>query len=426
MTRAEAFFASLPIPIIQAPMVGASSRAMTIAVSRAGGLGSVGAGAMSPVDIEGGGRGHPRGDRRALRGQPIRAGAGAAGRGGGRGGAGAARALVRGARPGGPGRAERLRAGFRGPVRRHPARRPAGCVGATFGAFRAEQVQALRARDVSSVVGTATSVAEARVLGRAGRSRPSSCAQGGEAGGHRGTFLAPREQSLIGTVALVPLILQATGLPVIAAGGIMDGRGVAAGLALGAAAAQMGTAFLLSDETAISPPWRRAIGIAGDDPTRVTRAFSGRYARGIENDFMRRMRPLEAEVPDYPVQNRQTRPLRAAAGRPVGQIGGHLPLFRPGGEAGRAGRSGRDDAALVGRGQGGGEGPGGADAALGPTPGDRRAICPRMKSPAAARASCGACQESRERMRIFAARPGSAARRRWLAIEPMTRPPPCR
>jgi nitronate monooxygenase len=93
----------------------------------------------------------------------------------------------------------------------------------------------------------------------------------------------------------------------------MDGRGVAAALALGAAAAQMGTAFLLADEAVTSPAWRGAIEAAPDDPTRLTRAFTGRYARGIENRFMREMRGLEREVPAYPVQNRLTQSLRAAA-----------------------------------------------------------------------------------------------------------------
>jgi nitronate monooxygenase len=93
----------------------------------------------------------------------------------------------------------------------------------------------------------------------------------------------------------------------------MDGRGVAAALALGADAAQMGTAFLLSNQTGISAPWRRALESAGDDPTRLTRAFTGRHARGIENRFMREMRGVEGEVPAYPVQNRLTQPLRAAA-----------------------------------------------------------------------------------------------------------------
>jgi nitronate monooxygenase len=102
-------------------------------------------------------------------------------------------------------------------------------------------------------------------------------------------------------------------LPVIAAGGIMDGRGVAAALALGASAAQMGTAFLLADQAVNGPAWQGAIRNAGDDPTRLTRAFTGRYARGIENRFMREMRPVETDVPAYPVQGALTAPLRRAA-----------------------------------------------------------------------------------------------------------------
>src|SRR5690606_2404607 len=114
-------------------------------------------------------------------------------------------------------------------------------------------------------VGTATTVAEARAWAAVGAD--GICAQGFEAGGHRGHFLAEPPASLVGTLALVATIRAAVDLPVIAAGGIMDGRGVAAALALGAAAAQIGTAFLLSDQTAISAPWRRAVEAAGDDPT---------------------------------------------------------------------------------------------------------------------------------------------------------------
>ena len=116
-------------------------------------------------------------------------------------------------------------------------------------------------------------------------------------------------------MALVTTIRAAMDLPVIAAGGIMDGRGVAAALSLGAAAAQMGTAFLLAEEATISRPWRGRIETVGDDATAVTRAFTGRHARGIENDFMRTLRPTEAEVPAYPVQNRLTQPLRVAAAK---------------------------------------------------------------------------------------------------------------
>jgi nitronate monooxygenase len=182
----------------------------------------------------------------------------------------------------------------------------------TFEVLTRAQVEALR-RAGSYVVGTATSVAEARAWAAAGAD--GIAAQGSEAGGHRGNFLGDIEETLIGTFALVSTIRAAVDLPVIAAGGIMDGRGVAAALALGAAAAQMGTAFLLSDEATTSQPWRDAIEAAPDDPTRLTRAFTGRYARGVENRFMREMRALEREVPAYPVQNRLTQPLRAAAAR---------------------------------------------------------------------------------------------------------------
>jgi nitronate monooxygenase len=140
-------------------------------------------------------------------------------------------------------------------------------------------------------------------------------------------------------MALVGGVRAATDQPVIAAGGIMDGHGVAAALALGAAAAQMGTAFLLADEAAISAPWRDALQSAGDDPTRLTRALTGRHARGIETRFMRELRPVEADVPSYPVQNRLTQPMRAAAAQ-----AGHADLLSlwagQGVKAARAGQSG--------------------------------------------------------------------------------------
>jgi nitronate monooxygenase len=163
------------------------------------------------------------------------------------------------------------------------------------------------------VVGTATTVAEARAW--QARGADAVCAQGFEAGGHRGHFMAELDASLVGTLALVATIRAAVDLPVIAAGGIMDGQGVAAVLALGAAAAQMGTAFLLADETAISGAWRGALEHAPEEATRLTRAFTGRHARGLENRFMRETRAIESDVPAYPVQNRLTQPLRAAAAR---------------------------------------------------------------------------------------------------------------
>lgn len=182
----------------------------------------------------------------------------------------------------------------------------------TFGVLSRERVTALKARGVF-VIGTATCVAEARAWAQAGAD--AICAQGVEAGGHRGTFMKPPAQASIGAFALTRLVCDAVDLPVIAAGAIADGEGVAAALMLGAVAAQVGTAYLLCEESLIAAPWRRAIESAPDDPTRVTRAFSGRHARGIENAFMREMAAVEDEAPAYPVQNALTQDLRAASAR---------------------------------------------------------------------------------------------------------------
>jgi len=181
-----------------------------------------------------------------------------------------------------------------------------------FGVHDAHQVARLHARGCQ-VAGTATHVAEARAWEAAGAD--FVCAQGAEAGGHRGTFIGACEDAMIGTLALVPQVVDAVRVPVIAAGGIMDGRGIAAALMLGAAAAQMGTAFLDCDESGIAPAWKQALRTACDTSTQVTQAFSGRMARGIANDFMRRMAAHGREVPAYPVQNALTGALRAAAGK---------------------------------------------------------------------------------------------------------------
>jgi nitronate monooxygenase len=186
-----------------------------------------------------------------------------------------------------------------------------------FDLIGAERIAALQAAG-SYVVGTANTVAEAKAWAQAGAD--GICAQGMEAGGHRGNFLKDIDESLVGTMALLATVRQAVDLPVIAAGAIMDGRAVAAVLAMGADAAQMGSAFLMADQAITSPLHRQAIRDAVDDPTGLTRAFSGRYARGLENRFMREMRPVEDDVPAYPVQNRLTQPLRAAAEQ-AGDIG---------------------------------------------------------------------------------------------------------
>jgi nitronate monooxygenase len=179
-----------------------------------------------------------------------------------------------------------------------------------FGIPSAERLAALR-RAGCRILGGATHVAEARAWAAAGAD--AIVAQGGEAGGHRGTFVGGFEEGAIGTMALVPRLVDAVDLPVIAAGGIMDGRGVAAALALGAQGVQLGTAFLACDESGAHPAWKAALAEADRRGTRLTRVFSGRPARGLVNGFMEAMRADEATVPVYPVQNALTAELRAAA-----------------------------------------------------------------------------------------------------------------
>jgi nitronate monooxygenase len=177
----------------------------------------------------------------------------------------------------------------------------------TFGILSPAQTARIKGAG-TKIIGTATSIAEAQAWHLVGAD--AILAQGMEAGGHRGTFLKPIEESLIGIAALMPAIKAAVPLPVIAAGGIMDGRGIAAMLQLGADAVQMGTAFLLAEESTISAPWRTELVGRNADDVRLTRAFSGRAARGIENRFMREMDA--AEIPPYPIQNALTQELRAA------------------------------------------------------------------------------------------------------------------
>ena len=184
----------------------------------------------------------------------------------------------------------------------------------TFGPLPPGALKSVRSRGMF-VIGTATTVEEAVALERAGCD--AIVAQGSEAGAHRGTFgQADFAEAMVGTIALVPQIVDAVRIPVVASGGIMDGRGVAAVLALGAQAAQMGTAFLTTRESGIPDAYKAAILGARETDTRVTRAFSGRPARGIANRFMNE---VEARGPEanlgYPTQNALTRSLRTEAAR---------------------------------------------------------------------------------------------------------------
>lgn len=167
-------------------------------------------------------------------------------------------------------------------------------------------------RTGAKLLATATSVAEARALEAGGVS--AIIAQGAEAGGHRGTFLANAEDDAeLGTFALVPQIVDAVRVPVIAAGGIADARGVAAARALGASAVQVGTAYLRCRESRISAIGRRALEAARDDSTRITNVFTGRRARGIMNRVMRELGPIAESVPPFPLAAGALAPLRARA-----------------------------------------------------------------------------------------------------------------
>jgi nitronate monooxygenase len=184
----------------------------------------------------------------------------------------------------------------------------------TFGLLPAEAMQSIKRMGIFAM-GTATTVSEAIELEKAGVD--AIVAQGSEAGGHRGTFSGDFSASMIGTISLVPQVVDAVRVPVIASGGIMDGRGIAAALALGASAVQLGTAFLTCKESGIPEAYRQAILDAKEDQTRITRAFSGRPARGIVNRFMNEVESNdhgEAILP-FPLQNALTRPLRTAAAK---------------------------------------------------------------------------------------------------------------
>jgi nitronate monooxygenase len=178
-----------------------------------------------------------------------------------------------------------------------------------FGLPEARFVNELKA--VGTVIlCSATTPAEARDLEAGGVD--AIIAQGWEAGGHHGFYLTAKGAQT-GTMALVPQIVDAVGVPVIAAGGIADGRGIAAAMALGAAGVQIGTAFLTTVESGILAAHRAALLASDGSDTRPTRAFSGRPARGVVNRYMAAMEAHEDALPDFPLMNTVTGPLRKAS-----------------------------------------------------------------------------------------------------------------
>jgi len=184
----------------------------------------------------------------------------------------------------------------------------------TFGELPASAMEAIKARNMF-LIGTATTVEEAMALEKSGVD--AIVAQGSEAGGHRGTFRGDFASGMVGGIALVPQIVDAVRIPVIASGGIMDGRGIVAALALGASAVQMGTAFLTCAEAGIADAYKEAILTAHEDQTRITRAFSGRPARGIVNRFMTEIEFKDGDdaILPFPLQNALTRPLCTEAAK---------------------------------------------------------------------------------------------------------------
>jgi nitronate monooxygenase len=295
-------------PIIQAPMAGgATTPELVAAVSNAGGLGSTGANYLKPEEI----LKHSR-RVRELTDRPF------------------AINLFAPAPP--PAEADSSRmlavlAGYHAELGLAPPQPPASPLppfeeqvdaiaesGARvfsfiFGIPPAAVLTRLKAKGLV-LAGTATTVKEAKLLEAAGVD--VVVAQGSEAGGHRGTFAGPVEKALMGTMALVPQVVDAVALPVVASGGLMDGRGIRAARVLGAAGVQLGTAFLTCPESGIAPVYKAALREAREDTTVLTRAFSGRTARGLANAFTEALGD-SADILPFPLQHAATTPLRSAS-----------------------------------------------------------------------------------------------------------------
>jgi nitronate monooxygenase len=296
-------------PIIQAPMAGSTTPELIAAVSNAGGLGMLGAANLTPDQITG-----AIAAIRALTDRPFGVNLFAGGREETREVDPAAMIDV----------LSPIHRDLGLPVPEAPADSPdpfpdqiAAILDArvpvfsfTFGVPVPEVFTSLHETGVT-IIGTATTVDEARHLVTAGVD--AVVAQGAEAGGHRGTFAGPFEEAMIGTMVLVPQVVDAVSGPVIASGGIMDGRGIVAALALGASAVQMGTAFMTTTEAGAPGVYKTAIRAATSQQIAVTRAFSGRPARAITNEFTEAWRGREEGILPFPLQNAATRPLRNEA-----------------------------------------------------------------------------------------------------------------
>ncbi|MBK7864234.1 MAG: nitronate monooxygenase [Archangiaceae bacterium] len=306
------------LPLIQAPMAGGpDSPALAAAVSEAGGLGSLGCAYLTPEQLE-----QAIAATRALTPAPF-----------------AINLFVRSDPPDDAGAMARVAAALE-PLRRElklteqpaPAKPLPGfdaqlevvlrlkprVLSFTFGLLAPHQLAALRAAGIATV-GTATTLEEGEALQRLGVD--AICAQGSEAGGHRGTFLGDPYDALTGTLTLTRQLVTRLRVPIIAAGGIMDTAGIRAVLHLGAFAAQLGTAFMLCPEAGTHPAHRAALKSAAARTTVVTRAFSGRAARGIKNRFSelfgdRAQQIAPATFPQHQALTAELRSAAAAQNRP--------------------------------------------------------------------------------------------------------------
>lgn len=181
----------------------------------------------------------------------------------------------------------------------------------TFGLPSNEMISQLKEHSIIQI-GTATTVQEALEAEKCGMDLV--VIQGIEAGGHRGNFINEFEESQIGLMSLIPQVVDAVSIPVIAAGGIMDGRGLLASLCLGAKYVQMGTAFLTCVESGAPDIHKEAILHATEDQTVLTRSFSGKWARGVKNKFIDETQPHQLSFPDFPIQNTLTQDIRKGSG----------------------------------------------------------------------------------------------------------------